>query len=188
MSPSTKKKTTTRTTHTRAESDSGMRSKFSDLPPLDGLANTKKAIDPELEEHIFALVTAVGENEGMTYPPAWTPIADAAKRLGYLRESNLQLFLKDHGRQWLTARAQPRSGELGGSGTVVYTMTKIDPKSRLRLKDLAHDTGVPMQEALGMIISAIHENRDELTRAARAAGEEHPWEAISALLRARRSS
>jgi hypothetical protein len=63
-------------------------------------------------------------------------------------------------------------------------MTKIDPVARLALKDLGRETGVPMQEALGFIVSEIHANRDALTRAARSAGLEHPWEAIRVLLKA----
>jgi hypothetical protein len=116
----------------------------------------------------------------MSYPPEWATVVHAAKGHGWLNEKGLQLFLSEHGRQWLTLRTGP-SPSLANK----YSMTKIAPQTRLALKDLAHDTGVPMQEAIGHVIMAIHENRDALTRTARANGLTYPWEAIGRLVKGR---
>lgn len=149
------------------------------LPSLD--APVVPQHDPELEARIFALVTAVAEDDGRTYPPEWSQVADAAKRRRYLKERGLRLYLMDHGKQWLSSRAEPVGGRH-------YTMTKINPATRLALKDLSRDTGVPMQEAIGHIISAVHEHRAELTSLAFKAGEKYPWEAIGVLLRSGRKA
>jgi hypothetical protein len=172
-------------------SGSGLRSRaqsaehnLDDLEPLDAPPPAAR-LAPELEERIFQLVTAVGEEEGRTVPPSWVAVTDAAKRAGYVRETGLRLYLTQHGRLWLASRASRNApGQGGGSGTLTYTMTKIDPVARLALKDVARETGVPMQEALGHIVSEIHENRDALTSVARKAGFDHPWEAIRVLLKA----
>lgn len=160
---------------------SGIRPRLSDLPPLTSAATpVAEKLDLETEARLHALLTAVSQEDGFTYPPAWAPIADVAKRRGYLDEHGLKLYMKAHGKQWLAQRASPVSS------SKTFTMTKVDPNTRLRLKDLSHDTGVPMQEAIGDIIGAIHEHRDELTRYARRVGLSHPWEAVGALLRAAR--
>lgn len=146
-----------------------------ELPPL-GAEPAATKHDPELEQRLFMLVTAVAEDEGMIYPPAWAPVVDAAKRRRWLAEKGLHLHLTTHGRQWLATRAAPTNGR-------AYEMTKITLHHRLLLKDLARDTNTPMQEVIGAVVTAIHENRDELTRAARRAGLEHPWEAVGVLVR-----
>lgn len=147
-------------------------------PPKPPPAASADREAEELETRIFALVTAVAENDGREYPPEWAAVADAAKRRGYLEEKSLRLYLRAHGKQWLASRA--------GQAARAYTMTKIDPAARLALKDLANDTGVPMQEILGLVVGVIHEHRAELTSAAFKAGERYPWEAIGVLLRAGR--
>lgn len=149
------------------------------LPSLDvPAAPTHNSKDAELEQKLIALVTAVSNNDGMTFPPEWLTVADAAKRRGLLNETNLRLFLTDTGRQWLAIADAP-------AGPRVYTMTKIDPHTRLALKDLARETGMPMQEAITHIVDAVHANRDALTRAARAQGLTYPWEAIGKLVKGR---
>jgi hypothetical protein len=138
-------------------------------------SNSAPKEDRELEEKIFTLVTAVAQTDGMTYPPEWAAVAHVAKARGYLNELGLALHLAELGKQWLAQRAAaPSSG---------YTMTKIDPRARLALKELGRDTGVTMQEALGEIVEAVHANRDALTRIARAHGLTNPWEAIGKLAR-----
>jgi hypothetical protein len=158
-------------------SGSGTRRRSSQpaLPPLD--PPKAAAHDPELETRLFMIVTAVSQNEGMSYPPEWAAVVDAAKRRGWLAERALSLHLTTHGRQWLATRAAPTDRR-------AYEMTKITLHARLQLKDLAHDTGTPMQEVIGHVIGAIHEHRDELTRAARRHGLDHPWEGVGALVRA----
>lgn len=143
-------------------------------PPIAG---AELKTDAELEHKVFTLVTAVSENDGMVYTPEWALVADAAKRRGYLEEHGLKLFLKKHGAQWLEARAKPRNAP------DTLTMTKLTPHAKLQLKDIAHDTGVPMQLAIGDIIAAIHDRRDALTKLARKHGAEHPWEAIRFLVK-----
>lgn len=147
-----------------------------DLPPLSPSPKTQR--DPELETRVFMLVTAVAENDGMTYPPEWAPVVDAAKRRGFVHEKGLRLFLGTGGRQWLASRAAPSGGRQ-------YEMTKIRLVDRLALKALSLETGVNMQEVIGHVIQAVHDNRDELTRYARRHGMDHPWEAIGALVRDR---
>jgi hypothetical protein len=149
------------------------------LPPLAAPPAAKH--DPELETRLFMIVTAVSENEGMTYPPEWAGVVDAAKRRQWLAEKGLHLHLTTHGRQWLATRAGPSKGRS-------YEMTKIRLHDRLKLKDLSRDTSTPMQEVIGHVIGAIHEHRDELTRVARSAGEEHPWEGVRALIRGARKA
>lgn len=171
-------------THSRAQprtedpSSSGFRAArrlpTPDEPPLAG-AEPKP--DAELDQRVFMLVTAVSENDGMVYTPEWATVADAAKRRGYLEEHGLRLYMRKHGEQWLESRSKPR----GAPGA--YTMTKCTPLAKLHLKDLAHDTGVPMQDAIGDIIAAIHDRRDALTRLARKHGATHPWEAIRFLVK-----
>lgn len=150
-----------------------------DEPPLAGAgAGTKSSpkAEAELERRIFTLVTAVSENDGMVYTPEWATVVDAAKRKGYVEEHALRLFLRKHGQQWLDSfRAKSDRGK--------RTMQKLSPQANLRLKDLAHATGVPMNEVLGYLIDAIEEHRDALTRIARKNGAEHPWEAIRFLVR-----
>lgn len=146
------------------------------LPALD--VPTQPAVDPELENRIFALVTAVEREEGMTYPPEWSAVVYAAKARGYVIETGLKLALSAHGKQWLAARAHPTKGK-------EYTMTKIDPSTRLALKDMAHEVKVPMQEVIGLIIEAVHRDRDALTRIARSQGLTYPWEAIHYLVKGR---
>lgn len=145
-----------------------------DEPPL---TKPDLKLDAELELKIFTLVTAVSESDGLVYTPEWATVADAAKRRGYLEEHGLRLYMRKHGEQWLASRAQPRAA------ADTYTMTKCSPHAKLQLKDLAHDTGVPMQDAIGDIISAIHDRRDVLTRIARKHGASHPWEAIRFLVK-----
>lgn len=145
-----------------------------DEPPLAG--GTAPKADAELERRVFTLVTAVSQNDGMVYTPEWATVVDAAKRRGYVEEHALQLFLRKHGEQWLESfRAKPDRGK--------RTMQKLSPQANLRLKDLAHATGVPMNEILGYLIDAIDENREALTRVARKHGAEHPWEAIRFLVK-----
>ncbi len=178
----------------RAESGTRQRS----LPPFDDAAPESappawrgraarsaapapdESSDPMLDENVFALVTAVAASDGMLYGPKWAEVAHEAKRRGYLNENSLRLFITNHGRQYLSVRAQPR-------GTGGHTMVKLDPAARLQLRDLRHDTGVLMQEAIGHILSTVHEHRDELTRVARSAGRDYPWEAIEVMLRERRA-
>jgi hypothetical protein len=133
--------------------------------------------DEELDQRIFALVTAVSENDGMGLPPEWLIVADAAKRRGYLNEHNLRLYLADLGRQWLALRSAP------ANGPKTYTMTKIDPQTRMALKDISRESRLPMQEAITHIVDAVHANRDALTRLARKHGRTYPWEAIRHLVK-----
>jgi len=65
-------------------------------------------------------------------------------------------------------------------------MTKISKAALLELKTLSHETDVDMQEAIGLILGCIHDNRDRLTRYARRHGGEHPWDAVALLLAAAR--
>jgi hypothetical protein len=134
------------------------------------------AHDPELETRLFMLVTAVAQDEGMSYDPTWAAVVHAAKLRGYVREKSLRLYLASGGRQWLASRAASHGGR-------EFEMTKIRLNDRLKLKALALETGVSMQETIGHVIGAIHEHRDELTRIARRAGMEHPWEAVGELVR-----
>lgn len=149
----------------------------SSLPPLNAgsgvrpKANAHTSTDEEIDQSVFALVTAVHEEDGRSYPPEWAAAADAAKRRNYLSEVGLRLYMTKHGEEWLAQR--------GGDGAKWYTMTKISKRARLALKDLAHETGVPMQEALSELVEAMYQNRDALTRAAHRSGLTHPWEAIS---------
>jgi len=145
------------------------------LPPLDSQP-AARASDPELEQRLFMIVTAVAEEEGLTYPPEWAAVVDAAKRRGFVHEKGLHLYLASGGRQWLASRASPSGGR-------AWEMTKISLHHRLLLKALARETGVNMQTAIGDVISAVYENRDALTRVARRVGAEHPWEAIGVLVR-----
>jgi hypothetical protein len=143
------------------------------LPALDAPAPTT---DPAMEERVFALLTAVEQEDGRTYPPEWAPVAYEAKRRGYVTETSLRLHLSAHGKQWLDAARAPTKEK-------AYTMTKIDPSTRLALKDLSHEVKVPMQEVIGHIIDAVHANRDALTRIARRHGDVYPWEAIARLVK-----
>jgi hypothetical protein len=126
---------------------------------------------------VYALVLRVEEEDGLTLPPeqSWILAADAAKRAGYLSEKGFRLYLTKHGEQWLESRAKPPSKD--------FTYTKIREASRLQLKDLSRETGVLMQDAIGELISAVHANRDALTRVARKHGEQHPWEALRYLVK-----
>lgn len=172
MSPA--KKTKPRAARSTS-AESGLRPSF-DLPPLDASApTTSPKPDPELESRVFALVTAVAREDGRGYPPEWATVVDATKRRGFLTERGFKLYLTDHGRQWLRVRAEPGSGRK-------FEMTKITLATRLELKELAHSTGVPMQEVIGHVIGAVYEHRDALTRVALAHGAQHPWEAIRLLL------
>lgn len=122
------------------------------------------------------LVTAVERDEGMTYEPTWAAVVHAAKLRGYVREKSLRLYLATGGRQWLASRAASHGGR-------EWEMTKIRLNDRLKLKALALETGVSMQETIGHVIGAVYEHRDDLTRAARRAGLEHPWEGVAELVR-----
>jgi hypothetical protein len=128
---------------------------------------------------MFTLLTLVEREPGFVYPPSWAEVAHVAKQRGYLQENALRLYLTNHGAQLLQMRAKPNDS------VARYTMTKVDRVTRLALKDLSHDTGVPMQEAIAHVIQTVHRHRDALTRAARAARMDHPWEGISALLNAK---
>ncbi len=135
------------------------------------------ALDPELDGRMYALVMRVADEGEITLPPdpQWILAADAAKRAGYLVEKGFRLSITKHGEQWLESRAKPAGKE--------FTYTKIREHSRLQLKDLARDTGVPMQDTIGELIGAFHAHRDELTRIARKHGAEHPWEALRFLVK-----
>jgi hypothetical protein len=135
------------------------------------------ALDKEdLETRIFMLLTRLDAEDGMVLPPGpWVAIADVAKRRGLIEEHGLRLYLKKRGRQELESRAAPAGRQT--------TMTKIYPADRNQLKDLSHQTGVPMQDAIGLVVGAVYEHRDALTRVARANGLEHPWEGIGVLLK-----
>jgi hypothetical protein len=164
-----KKRTTGRTAHS-----SGVRTKAAPAP-VPAAGATK--LDPEVEGRVYALVRRVADDDGMTLPPEWLVEADHAKRRGYLNENNLRLFITLHGRQWIASKdstAQRRG----------HTMQKLSPGANLQLKDLAHDTGVPMKELVGHLIGVVHENRDRLTRYARKHGADHPWEAIPIMIAA----
>jgi hypothetical protein len=146
-------------------------------PPLTGGPGGGPPLDPELEARVSALVRAVEAEDGRELTPEWVLVADQAKRRGYIREHALRLFLTDLGRQWL------RTNEAPGESAATYTMTKISKASLVDLKTLSHETGVHMQDAIGLILGAIHDNRDALRRYARRHGSEHPWEAIGHLLK-----
>jgi hypothetical protein len=150
-------------------SSSGMRAARRVTPGPTGPAI---ALDAELEGRVYALVLRVEEEDGLTLPPeqSWILAADAAKRAGYLKETGFRLYLTKHGEQWLESRSKLASKE--------FTYTKIREAARLQLKDLARETGVTMQDAIGDLISAVHTHRDALTRIARKNGAEHPWEAL----------
>jgi hypothetical protein len=138
-------------------------------------------LSPEDEARIHQLVLAVETEDGMVNPPEWVFVADQAKRRGYVREHGLRLFLTDLGRQWL------RSKEAPGVTKSAYTMTKISKAALLELKTISHETGIDMQEAIGLILGAIHDNRELLSRYSRRhGGEGHPWEAVAMLIRAAR--
>jgi hypothetical protein len=145
------------------------------LPPLEPPA-TEAKLDPALELQLFELVTAVASAEPFAYPPSWAVVVDAAKRRGYVKESALKLTLADHGRLWLQERAAPPPNAR------TYEMTKITAKARLLLKDLARETRVPMQDAIGEIIKAVYDARIELNRVALRHGESTPWDAIRHLV------
>lgn len=152
------------------------------MPPKPGPSNLKKSEEElDTERRVFALVTQVAkEGDGCVCPADWALIAHEAKRRGYLREhGKCRLYLTDHGRQWLSMRAGP------APRSRAYEMIKISLPARVLLKDLSHDTGVTMQETVGAILAAIHENRDALTRLAREHGLTYPWEAIAVLVRSR---
>lgn len=137
---------------------------------------TSPTLDPALEDRVFDLLTAVQQNDGMSYPPEWAVVAHAAKAQGWLNEKGLCLYLTEHGTQRLANR-----GGVSVIGDKKYTMTKIDPLTRLALKDIARESKVPMQEAIGYIVQALHAHRDALTRVARANGDTYPWEALARL-------
>lgn len=148
---------------------SGARRRAEPLPPLAPPAAKQ---DPAYEQELFELVTAVKERDGLTYPPAWAVHVDHAKRRSLIREQNLKLYLTDHGRLWLN-RAEPPP-----PNARTYEMTKIRADERFLLKEMAKETGVPMQEAIGHIVSIMYEHRDALTRVAVQHGERYPWDAI----------
>jgi hypothetical protein len=154
---------------------SGQRRRVKAPPPLDATTPAKE--DPELEQRVFMLVTKLQEEDGFALPAdmKWIAAADAAKRRGYIEEKGLKLFLREMGKQWLETRAEPNARG--------YEFTKISKADRFLLKQLARETGVPMQEAIGHIMRAIHHHRDELTKIARRAGYDHPWEGIEVLAR-----
>lgn len=135
--------------------------------------------DPELEARVFMLLTKLEqEGDGMVLPPGpWVEIADLAKRRGFINEHALRLYFTLRGRQELESRAQPRPDPKARDMTLIW------PRDKLVLKDLAHETGVTMREALGGVVGIVYENRDALTRLARGAGLEHPWEGIGVLLK-----
>jgi hypothetical protein len=144
------------------------------LPALQSAPPPKQA--PDAAEQVFDLVLAVQEaGDGFAYPPEWAKIAHAAKAEGLLTERGLRLYLSEMGKQWLTQRAAPP--DTGKE----YTQTKVTPQTRYALKTIAREAGVPMQEVIGHIIDTVFENRDSLTRAARAQGLTYPWEAIGKL-------
>jgi hypothetical protein len=180
MSPRKKSAERTRTTHDDPSS-SGMRAarRVSSPPPAIGPTGPALALDPDLSARMYALVLRVEEasEEGLSLPPdpQWILAADAAKRAGYLHEAGFRLYLTKHGEQWLESRSKPAAKD--------YTYTKIREAARLQLKDVARGAGVPMQEAIGEIIEAIHQNQDALTRIARKNGAEHAWEALRFLVK-----
>jgi hypothetical protein len=130
-------------------------------------------------KQIAKLVIQVSRKPGMKYPAKRVPLVDAAKRLSYVREdSQMGLHLTEHGRLWLLDQVP---------GPEDRTFTKILPSERLLLKDLSRDTGVPMQEVIGLVLRAVHDNRDSLATAAREASSSasrwYPWDGIYALAR-----
>lgn len=155
-------------------------------PGGSGSSGTRKrAEDAEAkadDADVFALLTKLAdEGDGLVLPPGkWVQVADAAKRAGYIEEHGLRLYLKKRGQQELASRAAPAVAAKGRDMTLIF------PADKLTLKDLSHEVGVPMRETLGHIVQALYEHRDELTRIARAARLEYPWEAIGVLVKQRR--
>jgi hypothetical protein len=143
----------------------------------DDPPTTSREADEDLETRIFMLLTRLDADDGMVLPPGpWVAVADVAKRRGFIEEHGLRLYMKKRGMQELEKRAKPSSAK-------TTTMTKIYPPDRLLLKDLSHETGVAMQDAIGLVIAAVFEHRDALTRVARLNGLDYPWEGIGALLK-----
>jgi hypothetical protein len=142
----------------------------------DDPPTASREAEEELDTRVFMLLTRLDADDGMVLPPGpWVAVADVAKRRGFIEEHGLRLYLKKRGRQELEQRAQPAGRQT--------TMTKIYPPDRLLLKDLSHETGVAMQDAIGLVLAAVYEHRDALTRVARANGLEYPWEGIGLLLK-----
>jgi len=157
------------------------------LPPRDAGSGVRAKssllltpTDTDIDDRIFALATAVAQDDGRGYPPEWAAVADAAKRRGYLNEVAFKLYLTKHGEEWLAQRA---GGYSGSVEAMTMTMTKITKHARLALKDMARETDVSMQDVLSHVIDTVYDNRDELTRIARKNGARYPWEAIAKLVK-----
>lgn len=156
---------------TPAAKGSGMRR--AQFPSKPATTPSTPAVD---EDRIYALVRAVVEADGLQLDPEWVLAADAAERRGFVTRIRLQLFSTELGKAFVKEQSEPeRSTEL--------TMVKCTEHTRYQLKALAKEQGIGMRDALAAIIDVMYERRDELTRAARAAGREYAWDAIELAIR-----
>jgi hypothetical protein len=146
--------------------------KSSGARPRAPIAPLTAKASKEDDDRIYVLVRAVVEAGGLPIDPQWVMTADAAERRGFLTRLRLQLFPTKLGEQLVKERApEPTSNE--------RTMVKTTETTRFQLKSIAKEQGVTMFDTLVEIIKAVYENRDELTRQARAAGAQYPWEALT---------